>query len=170
MAVYTVYWHAFVWPTFTTVGQYYNEMLRWDILSQHITKNNYLSLVLLLSKNISPLSLDWFSCLLFFYLHIFYTSQPELTLCMWSTLSSTHSRNCWVTNQSINQSALRLKSRDSRTVVILKWSLTEYWVVLLVDTQKDFMCPRISGLSRGCRRFTKGAMFIQDYVRDLLCI
>lgn len=32
--------------------------------------------------------------------------------------------------------------------MILKWSLTDNGFVLLFDTHKDFMCPKISGLSQ----------------------
>lgn len=102
------------------------------------------------------------------------SDKHELTVSMWTALSFLYTHTNESIDRSIDRSVLRLKSRDNRTVTILKWSLAEYRLVLFLDTHKDLICPKISRLNRGCRCSTKTKKVrcldvILWNVRDLQC-
>lgn len=77
-----------------------------------------------------------------FFLHflIFYTSQAARATNIWAQHCLLHTTQCSMANPSILKSGGR--------AMALKWSLTEFQVVLPPDTRKDFlMCCTQSRLS-----------------------
>lgn len=153
----------FLWSLFTTVGQYYNETMK-HFLSTHDLKYHCLSQPGPVEIQNHGFTFIWFAVSLrLTFIHF----TPQTALCGQHCLSHTYT-----INQSINQSVLRPQRRDSGTVMIHEWSLTEYWIVLLLDTHKDLMCPTFKGLSRGCcvpQKVWCLHMNIWD-VKGLLCI